>query len=225
MNKKLHDKYFLAFDDLHQKALQESQVHNKCLFCSKIPIIYVQIPSFVSAFGIHIQMIILVSVIPVEETFQTKYRIIRMFLTYSFNKVPTRIFLLVFVSNGTQVTSMRKKRDHKMAAWWTSDIFCSHSLPQQHSSLIIISIDGWHLMEPLGSATSFISQGDFIGDFACQYEFCYAHIQTVLETSECFLSNTNNTMQILSTMTEEQAVWYGHLSSKLLNTAPAAIKS
>jgi hypothetical protein len=32
-------------------------------------------------------------------------------------------------------------------------------------------------------------------------------------------------MQILATMTEEQAVWYGHLSSKLLNTAPAAIKS
>ena len=31
-------------------------------------------------------------------------------------------------------------------------------------------------------------------------------IQTVLETSECFLSNTNNNMQILATMTEEQAV-------------------
>ena len=50
-------------------------------------------------------------------------------------------------------------------------------------------------------------------------------IQTVLETLECFLSNTNNNMQILATMTEEQAVWYGQLSSKLLNTAPAAIKS
>ena len=31
-------------------------------------------------------------------------------------------------------------------------------------------------------------------------------IQTVLETSECFLSNANSNMQILATMTEEQAV-------------------
>ena len=50
-------------------------------------------------------------------------------------------------------------------------------------------------------------------------------IQTVLEPSECFLSNTNNNLQILATMTEEQAVYYGHLSSKLFNTAPAAIRS
>jgi hypothetical protein len=36
-------------------------------------------------------------------------------------------------------------------------------------------------------------------------------IQTVLETSECFLSNTNNTMHILATETEELAVYNGHL--------------
>ena len=50
-------------------------------------------------------------------------------------------------------------------------------------------------------------------------------IQTVLETSECFLSNSNNNMHILATGTEEQAVYSGHLSSKLLNTAPTAIRS
>ena len=51
-------------------------------------------------------------------------------------------------------------------------------------------------------------------------------IQTVLETSECFLSNTTtNNMHILATGTEEQAVYSGHLSFKLLYTAPAAIRS
>ena len=125
INKKLHDKYSLTFDDLHQKALQESQVHNKYLFCSIMSVIYVQIPYFVSAFGIHIQ--ILVSVTP-DKNFKKLYSrskkhfkistesIIRMFLTYSFNKVPTGVFFLVYMSNGTQVTTMRKKHDHKMAA-------------------------------------------------------------------------------------------------------------
>ena len=37
-------------------------------------------------------------------------------------------------------------------------------------------------------------------------------IQTVLETSECFLSNTtNNNMHILATEIEEQAVYFRHL--------------
>ena len=36
-------------------------------------------------------------------------------------------------------------------------------------------------------------------------------IQSVLETSECFVSNTNNNMHILATGTEEQAVDSGHL--------------
>ena len=34
------------------KALQESQVHNKCLFCSIMSVIYVQIPPLFSVFGI-----------------------------------------------------------------------------------------------------------------------------------------------------------------------------
>ena len=52
-------------------------------------------------------------------------------------------------------------------------------------------------------------------------------IQTVLETSEFFLSDTNNNMHILATGTEEQAVYSGHLWTpvKLLITAPAAIRS
>ena len=35
--------------------------------------------------------------------------------------------------------------------------------------------------------------------------------QTVLETAECFLSNTNNNMHILATETEEQAFYSGHV--------------
>ena len=34
-------------------------------------------------------------------------------------------------------------------------------------------------------------------------------IQTVLETLECFLSNTTNNMYIIATETEEQAVYFG----------------
>ena len=88
-------------------------------------------------------------------------------------------------------------------------------------------------MEALGSATSFISQCEFnrawvenipTSDFSLpvwissQVFACHLSsviltdiIQTVLETSECFLSNTNNNMHILATETEEQAVYSGHL--------------
>ena len=146
INKKLHDTYSLTFD-LHQKALQESQVHNKCLFCSVMSVIYVQIPSFVSAFGIHIQTLILLSVTSDKIFKKLYYRskkhfklstesIIRMFLTYSFNKVPTVVFLCVFMSNGTQVDTMKNAHDQKMADCQTPDTFCSHSVPQHSRSLI-----------------------------------------------------------------------------------------
>ena len=139
--------------DLHQKALQESQAHNKCLICLIMSVIYVQIPSFVSVFGIHIQTLILVSVTSDKNFKKLYYRsmkhfklstesIIRMFLMYSFNKVPTGVFLCVFMSNGTQVDTMRNKRDQKMAHCQTPDRFCSHSLPQHRRSPIQIPIDG-----------------------------------------------------------------------------------
>ena len=45
-------------------------------------------------------------------------------------------------------------------------------------------------------------------------------IQTVLETWECFLSNTTNNMHILASGTEQEAVQSGHAySSKSENAA------
>ena len=62
-----------------------SQVHNKCLICSIMSIIYVQLATFVSTFGTPIQTLELVDsffgqklqkvILHVEETFQTNYRI------------------------------------------------------------------------------------------------------------------------------------------------------
>ena len=64
---------------------QESQFHNKCLICSIMTIIYVQIASFVRMFGKQIQTRVQVQpnvgrkvqkvILQVIETCQTKYRI------------------------------------------------------------------------------------------------------------------------------------------------------
>jgi hypothetical protein len=59
---------------------QESQFHNKCLICSIMSIIYVQVATFVRALGTHIQTLVQVRhnvgqkvILQVVETFQTKY--------------------------------------------------------------------------------------------------------------------------------------------------------
>ena len=101
-------------------------------------------------------------------------------------------------------------------------------------------------MEALGSATSFISHCEFnrewvenppTSDFSfpvwiSSQVFAYRMssviltdiIQTVLETSECFLSNTTNNMHILATETEEQAVYSGHLIHPSYSILPPAIR-
>ena len=216
-------------------------------------VIYVQIPSFVSAFGIHIQTLILASVTSDKNIKKLYYRskkhfiklskesIIRMFLTYCFNKVPTGVFSWAMERKWIPwgISVIRKW----LADCQTPDRVCSHSLPQHRRSLIQISIDGWHLVEPLGSATSLVSQGDFIGDsgeykqssdfslpvlispqdFACHMSSVILTdiIQTVLE---CFLSNTNNNMHILATETEEQAVYFGQLIHPSYSILPPSHK-
>ena len=49
-------------------------------------------------------------------------------------------------------------------------------------------------------------------------------IQTVLETAECFLLNTDNNMHILATETEELAVCNGHLFIQATQHCPCSHK-
>ena len=133
---------------------------------------------------------------------------------------------------------MSNAHDQDLALCQTTDSKSSHPAPQHSRSLIQVSKDGWHLVEGLRSATLSISHCVFNRDwvenrptsdfplpvwifsqvFACHMSSVILTdiIQTVLETSECFLSNTNNTMCILATGTEEQAVYSGHLWAPFL---------
>jgi hypothetical protein len=115
----------------------------------------------------------------------------------------------------------------------TPDSFPSHSAPPHSRSIKHGSKDCWHLVEAVGSATWPISHCIFNREwvekrptsnfplpgwissqvFACHMSSVILTdiIQTVLETSECFLSKYTKYMHILASMAEWKEVYSGHL--------------
>ena len=149
-----------------------------------------------------------------------------MLLTYILNNVPTGELHWLQMSDGTELPLTWTR----VVTSWSPH---GSGYPLHITVIRQSSIDCWHLVEAVGSDNSSISRCNVNGSlfenlpasekiqtgsgtsqvFACHMSSVILTdiIQTVLETSDCFLSNTNNNMHILATMTAEQAVHSGHL--------------
>ena len=154
------------------------------------------------------------------ETCQTKYRINLYWRFYDKHpNVPTGQFLCLQKCNGTQANSHVNTRDQLMPLCQITNSFSSHSPLLQSRSIKQGSKDCWHLVEALGSAIwphrhcildrlrlENLQTSDFPlpGCIFSQFFACHMSsviltdiVQTVLETSEFFLSKSTNNMHIL----------------------------
>jgi hypothetical protein len=150
------------------------------------------------------------------------------------------------MTGGTQVLPLWTRMVKEWSTRGSGDYFLSHSTPLHIRVIRQSYIDCWHLVEGVGSKNSSISRCNFNESlvenlpppekiqkgsgisqvFACNMSSVILTdiLQTVLETSECLLSNNNNTMHILATETEELAVYNGHLFIQATQCCPCSHK-